>query len=176
MLAIKTFNSSKYPPFMKDHITVSPPSTNIDLIPRRLNFLSSFGISTLSVPHFINSILCLSLALVAFPVAIIVLALSSIALAFSGVLNVVSSIILIGFSLILFSESIVREGLSSKIVPIPTRIASHLLLSFCTLSKSLAFDSFNYRRFARAIFPSADAAQLRIMYGLTSFYLQTIKI
>ena len=76
----------------------------------------------------------------------------------------------------LYFGSTVSEGLSSMMVPIPTNMASYLLLRRCTLSKSSLFDSFSRCLFESAILPSAEAAQLSITFGLTFFYRRSVKI
>ena len=108
-----------------------------------LSSFSSLGRSTSSVPHFIISAFWIGVGSIPSPMARIVLLLPSSILAFLGVLHLVSSTILIGFLAELYFGLTVSEGLSSIMVPIPTNMASYLLLRRCTLSKSSLFDSSN---------------------------------
>ena len=128
--------------------------------------------STSFSPHLIISAFPSSVFLQFLPTAIIVSASSFSTFEFSGVLPFVSNITLIGFLICSVLSLIVRLGLSSITVPMPTKIASHSCLSSFTLSRSCELDNLICFLFGNAIFPSADIAQFMIILGFTLFYLE----
>ena len=88
--------------------------------------------------------------------------------AFSGVDPSESSTTRSGFGPRAYSFFTVSLGSSIRIVPTPTRIASHDARSSWTRRRSSSFEIRTPRRDGRAILPSVDIAAFTITWGRTA--------